>query len=460
MKRVYISLYKKTGIENLAAIFEKSGWEIYSALSTHKYLLTNNIQSKEIKTDIHPNLALISSFSQTKNIYSIPKMDLIIADIPQDLDDEIHNLTLIIAALRKKIPVISSNFERFVEQIKIFGEINKQTIIETENETLNFVSYLISKTAYSKYPYINEKLNYITIPLSKVKELKYGENPHQKAYLYLTPFKGNYFEIIKGELTTNHFFDIKKAFEIMNDIDIPFLMTLNHSNINYFNWENITQPNTISGHCAVFNGKINTKLFEHLLNLGIKMFIVRDIEDECSKIIKKLSEDDILILKIPHYIKPPKESEIFYFEQHLIVEEKNIQPLNFKTLTSKKIETEINEKIKVGLAIVKHLKTFSAAVFRNKELKGYSQGNPTTKDAIKKALYQALDVEKNTKLLEKFDKFTIVLDGPITSEIANLITNYPVDALVSPYADESTLKIFNEKNIILIVSEKRYYKHI
>lgn len=458
-KRAYISLYQKNGIEKLAKVLEDQGWEIYSSLSTHRYLVGKDINSIEIKTDIHPNLAVISSFSQIKNIYSLPKMTLIIADIPKDLDDEVYNLTLIVAALRKKIPVITSDFDRFIQQIRIFGDLTKESIYEIENETLHLVSYILSNSAYIRYPYINEKLSYLNIPLLKLKELKYGENPHQKASLYLTPFKADDFELIYGDLTTNHFFDIKKALEIMNELDIPFTMILNHSNISYFSWADTTP--TTSGHCAVINNKLTRNLAQNLMDLGIKMFIVREIEEEALRFFKRsLNNNEIIILKVPYHIRPPQEYEILHFERHLVIQEKNSQSLNLKVLTSKKPNTEMSEKIKVGLVIAKHLKTFSAAIVRNKELKGFSQGEPTIKDALKKVFYQTTELEKSTIFSERFDRSTLILNGPLISEIAQILINHPIDAVVSTYADEESLKILEEKNIILVVSEKRYYNHI
>ncbi|MCX7641987.1 MAG: hypothetical protein N2Z20_05065 [Elusimicrobiales bacterium] len=463
MKKVYISLYNKQGLEQIANTLHKAGWEIYAALSTYKYLTEKGIPVIEIKTNIHPNLAVISSFSSLKNIFQIPNFNLIISDISEELEDEIYNFILIIGAVRKKIPVIFKDYERFIEQIKIFGDLTKNTLEGLENEVLNLISYIIAKSAFSRYPYLNEKLEFSVIPLKKIKELKYGENPHQKGILYLTPLKGFEFEIIKGELNTNHFFDIKKALDLMNEIEIPFLMTLNHSNISHFIWgKALTSATKINiDHTVVFNGKLNEKLTEHLINLGTKLIISRDFDDNSMNMIKKTSKNEIYAVKIPHYIKPPKELDFFYFDKYLIVEDRNIHPVLYKTISKRKIETTIYEKIKIGSSIIKHSKTFSCVILAEEEIIGYSQGCSSSYDSLKKSLAN-ISGKKNIKLSEKFEKMSIVCDGPLSKEMVYLSINYPIDIIAVPSYenDKEILKILDEKNIILIVSEKRYYRHV
>ena len=74
--------------------------------------------------------------------------------------------------------------------------------------------------------YCKEK---ITIPLKKISQLRYGENPHQKAALFR--FGTNKFEKISGkELSYNNIHDLEIAIELAEQFSIASCVILKHGN--------------------------------------------------------------------------------------------------------------------------------------------------------------------------------------------------------------------------------------
>lgn len=464
MKRVYISLYNKNNLEYICEKFIKAGWEILSSYSTWKYISSKGIPTTKIETELHPNLAVIQSLT-SKNIYKIPKINLIIADLPQDLKDEVYNLILIVFALRKKIPVIISlENTDFIEKIEILGDITESMKRELEIYALNHISFILAEESYLKFPYINEKLNHITIPLKKINELNYGENPHQKSYLYQTLLKGIEFEILIGQINTNHLFDIKKSIDLMNEIETIFIMSLNHSNISDFLWGNkIKDPQAINNntYCIAYNSIIDYNLFQIIISKGAKLIISRGFDEDSIKLARDVSKKDSLILvKINSHIRPPKEFDIFFFDKYLVVQDKNFYQPSFDINKEKKLSNEEIEKIKIGYSIVKNLKTFSSAIIANNQIVAINQGETSSYNSLKNLFLKLTDIKNDTKIIKNLGKFTIVMDGVFSKEMIKIIENCPIDFIASSSIDDKeTLKELEKKSIIFVKFDKRTYKH-
>ncbi len=459
MKQAYISLYKKQGIENFAEILEENGWEILASYSTFDYLTQKGINATEIKTSqYHPTLVVISSIALGKKIKPISDIKLVIADIPENLKDEVYNFMLITAALKKNIAVMfPDECMRYADYVKIYGGITEGLKKELNFKKINLISYLISSKIYTEFPYLNERDDILTIPFKKIKEMK-GENPHQKAFLYETPFKKE-FELIKGDLNTNHFFDIQKALDIISEIEMPFTMMINHSNISAFSWEKdyLIKAEAKTCKTLVLNFKAEFEILQKALTLKPEMIIARDYD---SKILSSNEIDIKNLVKITHRIKPPKEMDIFFTCGYTIIQYKDVEEIKTNTLSNIKIQPHILDKIKAGLSIIRHLKTFSAVVFYNKTLVGLSQGNYSSSLALRRALDETTLNIKNVKITQTPDRFTVITDGIISADIIDYISKYLIDVIVSSGLDEISMKKLSEKNIILVVTEKRHYRHI
>lgn len=458
MRQVYISLYKKSGVEKIAKILQDNEWEIISAFSTYTYLTEKDISSLNLNTEVHPSFAVISDIASAKRKYGLKNLQLVIADIPEELPDELYNFTLVTACIRKKIPVLfPDDFSKYYEILKIYGEFNENIKNELIYRASNLISYIISANIYKEKPYLNEISNTIILPLKKIKEIK-GENPHQKAWLFSIPLKDE-FEIIKGNPQTNHLLDIKKAKEILSETDLPFFMSLNHTNISEFIWGNeIIKSDSYSGHTFVFNLKINMDIAIKITKTRPEIIIARDFDKDA---LSYLDKNNIsIIVKFPQIIKTPKEVDIFFISPYFIIQNKDITEIRFKNPSMKKLSPDLNEKIKVSSIIIKNLKTFSSAVIYGKKITGISQGEDSTTKAVMKALYESSLKLKQLKITESEEKLTIVTDGFINSELADRIISYPVDAVICcSVTEENIIHKLQEKNIILIMTEKRYYKH-
>lgn len=469
MKNIYISLYKKEGIDSFAKIVIENGFRIFSFGSTLEYLRRKGFDVYELRSELHPNLTVISLLSGTRKIKGISCFDLVVADIPDEIDDEIYNFALITCCVRKNIPVIADrNYDKYVQHIRIYSDISIKMKDEMINSAANLIGYEIAKRIYLGYPYFNENLSQTVIPLKKLKVLKYGENPHQRAFLYKLPFNQPEFEIISGELNTNHYFDIKRAQDILTDISELCVFGLTHSNILFFTWADeasrlVWDIPDLPFHTLVFNGKIDIKISSFISKTRPKMIIARDFDKESIEFLNN-QIDGIKLVKILFRIKPPKEFEFIDFNSMMIVQDKDIfsTKSSFKVLSNKKPDSKKAREIEIALTITKHLKTFSSVLFCSKKLVAFSQGQPSPLHALSSVIYKisAVDFFKNS--MKNIENFIIAIDGVLTQNMFSKISTLPVECIACLSLDDEReiLKKVNEKNIILVVSHKRHYRHI
>ena len=112
---------------------------------------------------------------------------------------------------------------------KILGKLMAQAFTVTANYDAMIASQMNAKFSTDMFPSSWE------MPVEKVCDLRYGENPNQKAAFYKDPFtKGVTVaksEILHGkELSYNNIIDLDKALDIVMDFERPTAVVMKHTN--------------------------------------------------------------------------------------------------------------------------------------------------------------------------------------------------------------------------------------
>lgn len=252
--RVLVSVFDKRGVADFAAELENSGWEIVSSSGTARYLRESGVTVKEVEEvtgypqilggrvkTLHPSVLggilarrdLKSDLSDTEK-FGIPMIDMVICNLypfeetfrkGASLDDLIENIdiggvTLIRSAaknFRYVIPVTDpDDYGIVLEEIRAGGDVALPT-----REALALKAFLIT-SCYDAT--IHEGLSLscgapreiapalTMVPLKRRCELRYGENPHQKAALYSSPLGTDHWNQLSGKpLSYNNILDMDCA---------------------------------------------------------------------------------------------------------------------------------------------------------------------------------------------------------------------------------------------------------
>lgn len=474
MSSVYINLYDRTSyVLELARTLIDNNFIIYSQGITFKFLVKNQIETTEIKTDeSHPNIEIINIITGKKKS-NILKPDLIISDLPSQ-DFDLYNTILIISAIKNEIPVLSqsSDIPKINSHLKLFGEISEELKKELISKALTKISYLLSYKSYEIFPYINTKNDLITIPLSKTITLNYGENPHQTSFIYSSPLKSDFknIKVINGSLTLNHFLDIKKGMSLLKEINENTAVVIRHTNISFIKMDenkeriikSILDHEYGTGKTYIFNFPITTEVIEIVKRLKPNSIIAPSFSTDFIEYIKKNNYDTVILSFTPNLISPPIEKEIIYLDGEFAIEDRDI----VDELTNIKIE-QIGQKhmknprdLKLSFIISKNLKTYNCALVCDGILLSYSQGEESGYSAGITALFK-LTKKNMIKFKEEF-VIAMAMDGSINASLMKELINFPVKTLICSYIeDEDEVRgIANKARVEILLTKKRHFRHI
>ena len=249
-KRVLISVYDKTGITELAGELASLGWELLSSSGTASHLRKAGLIVTEVSDvtgyphilggrvkTLHPLifggiLARRENPADMKETgeYSIPLLDMIVCNLypfeetarkNSTLDDLLENIdiggvSLLRAAAKNFRQVIvladPSDYGVVAEELKTEGDVTlptREMLAVKAFRTTAIYDGMISEglcqsTGYSS-PDLPAKMPLVLV---KKQDLRYGENPHQQASLYLPPLSNLPWEQLSGKpLSYNNILD-------------------------------------------------------------------------------------------------------------------------------------------------------------------------------------------------------------------------------------------------------------
>ena len=255
--RAYISVSNKENIEILARNLKDKNWEIISTGNTFNYLKEKGIEVLESSTitgfnellggkvkSLHPEIfSGILANADERTDKTIKAFDLVAVDLypfEQYLDKDIEEETLLnnidiggVALLRAaaknyhNVIVISSKDDYTIDLDEIDETKRQELALKAFNKTSKY-DYLIYKK-FSKL--FKQEENNKLYNFNKIQDLRYGENPHQKAGLF------NYnkeidWELLNGKMMSyNNILDSTSALEIASEFfDVAAAVIVKHTN--------------------------------------------------------------------------------------------------------------------------------------------------------------------------------------------------------------------------------------
>lgn len=257
-----LSVFDKSGIVEFAGILKDLGYLIISTGGTAKTLTEAGIEVTPVQ-DLTKNPEALDGRIKTisyqieggilydrKNSahvaeaekLGLPNIEIVVCNLyPFEKKNSIENIdiggpTMLRSAAKNYSSVIAlcdpSDYEKVGEALKS-GKVDEAFRKELAQKVfghLSFYDSLVAKhlrTEDSEYP------NELTIPGRKIKELRYGENPHQTASLYLTPGVISPFDGIKQiagrDLSMMNVTDINAGLEAVRIFDEPAAVVIKHN---------------------------------------------------------------------------------------------------------------------------------------------------------------------------------------------------------------------------------------
>ncbi len=506
---------KKNIIPFCTELVEKFNYKILSSGGTAKHLIEANIpvikvadftNSPEIlggrvKT-LHPKihggiLAKRSDEEHKKEIqaHDLELIDLVVVNLYPfkktvekgcKWDDAIENIdiggpSMIRSAAKnhKDVSVLvdPSQYQEFID------ERNKGRLNEIYKAKLAFEAFQHTAdydTAISNWISKERDLQsskYIE-SYSLIKTLRYGENPHQKAFWYgLTNIGWNSAEQLQGkELSYNNLLDLEAALSTVlefgyeekdfNTINNHASVILKHNNpcgasignSASQSFLNALECDSVSafGGIVAFNSNVDSKTANKLKDIFLECVVAPSFDEEALEILRNKKNLRILRISKDKIPKKNQTSTKSIMGGLLVQDADNIKDKtkNWILVTTKTPTNQMNLDLNFAWKICKHVKSNAIVIAKDQKTIGIGAGQMNRVGAAKIALKAAGSLCTDAVLAS--DGFFPFAD---TVELAN---EFGIKAIVQPggsLRDQESIDMCNSKGISMIFTQKRHFLH-
>ncbi|MDD5618665.1 MAG: bifunctional phosphoribosylaminoimidazolecarboxamide formyltransferase/IMP cyclohydrolase, partial [Candidatus Omnitrophica bacterium] len=443
VKRALISVSDKEGIVDLARELSNLGVDIISTGGTAKLLKKEGVNVKEISEHtgfpemldgrvktLHPKihgglLALRNNPDHMKQIkeHNIEPIDMVVVNLyPFEatikkpgvtLEEAIENIdiggpSMLRSAAKnyRSVAVVSDVkfYPRIIKELKqnkgLSDELLKELGLNVFKLTsyydgmiYNYLSKQLSKTAIEElFP---KELN---LKFSKLQELRYGENPHQKAALYKDPqvldeSLANAEKLSGKELSFNNFLDLNAAWDIVREFDEPAAVVIKHLNPTgvaiskdiktaYLKAWSADKLSAFGGIVGL-NKKVDLDTAKKINSSGfLECVIAPDYDKDALALLIQKKNFRVLKLKLN---KPKQGLDIKSIDGGVVIQESDLFDLDkdkLKVVTKRKPTQKEWNDLLFGWKVVKHVKSNAIVFAKNLQTVGVGMGQINRVDSV------------------------------------------------------------------------------
>ncbi len=501
-KSALISVFSKDGLAPIAKKLHQLGITIYSTGGTEKYIkdlgievipvedLTSypSILGGRVKT-LHPKVfgGILNRQDNANDVaemkeFEIPQIDIVIVDLypfektvasgasEEDTIEKIDigGISLIRAAAKNFKDVLCvSSVDDYSEFLELISQNNGETSLEDRKIFAGKAFNVSSHYDTSIFNFFNSEENVFKLSFQKGKELRYGENPHQKGTFY-GDFDAIFDQLHGKELSYNNLLDVDAAVNLINEFkdDSPTFAILKHNNacglaqrdtlVEAYNDALAGDPVSAFGGVLISNIKIDKATAEEIHKLFCEVVIAPTYDAEALEILKGKKNRIILVQK---EIELP-EKQVRSCLNGVLVQDSNSKTDRLEDLKlvtdNKPNENELNDLI-FASKICKHTKSNTIVLAKNKQLLASGTGQTSRVDALNQSIVKAkafnFDLKGAVMASDAFFPF------PDCVEIAG---NAGITAVIQPggsIKDQLSIDYCNQNNIAMVITGTRHFKH-
>ena len=504
-KRALISVSDKTNIVEFAKGLEKHGFEVISTGGTYTHLKNNGVSCISIEDvthfpeilegrvkTLHPKIhgGLLSKRGNelhNKHVAenNIEYIDLVCVNLypfeatvkKEGVSEEeiIENIDIggpsMLRSAAKNfndVAVVTdiSDYDKVLEELEQGGityETRRVLAIKVFNTTASYDAAIAN--------YFNKKDNLVperlTLSYKLQDSLRYGENPHQKAYHYIQDNKESYalqnaVQLHGKEMSYNNIQDASAALDILAEFDETTCVAVKHMNpcgvatrnsvFEAYSRAYEADPVSIFGGIVAVNGKVDKETAEKMHSIFLEIILATDYDEEALEILTK--KKNLRIYKLSEK-NNNHEQQIKSVRGGILVQDFNDKLADeYEGVTDKKVDESQQRDIEFGLKVVKHVKSNAIVVVKDGQTLGIGAGQMNRVGSCKIALEQAGEKARGAVLAS--DAFFPMRDS------ADIAADYGIAAIVQPggsIRDQESIDACNEKGVAMVFSKIRHFKH-
>lgn len=307
------------------------------------------------------------------------------------------------------------------------------------------------------------------VVLEKVQELRYGENPHQKAAFYReagsTAGVANAKQLHGKELSFNNIVDIESAYNIVAEFDQPAVAIIKHTNpcgtgigatiAEAYQKAYEADPVSAFGGIVALNRPVDKETAEQISKLFVEVVITSAYDEEAFAILSAKKNIRLLTLPLPDLkaghmdMKRVAGGMLLQTADTMDVAEADLQVVTKRQPS----EAEMRQLL-FAWKVVKHVKSNAIVVAGNDQTYGVGAGQMNRVGSAAIALEQAGEKAKGAVMSS--DAFFPFRDSIDTC------AKQGITAVIQPggsMRDQESIDAANEHGIAMVFTGMRHFKH-
>ena len=305
----------------------------------------------------------------------------------------------------------------------------------------------------------------LNLSLKKGQDLRYGENPHQKAAFYGDLAK--HFQQLHGkELSYNNILDLNAAVELVGEFEEPAVAIIKHTNPCGVGsaatlrqaWElaYATDQQAPFGGVIAVNRPLDTGIAEAIAEIFCEVIVAPEFQPDALAILQKKKSLRLIKQLLPVTSGTSMRSVI----GGVLVQESDrrlVSATDLKVVTKREPTQKERHALLFAWRVVKHVKSNAIVFAAEGRTLGIGAGQMSRVDAAKLAVWKAGEAGLTLKdSVVASDAFFPFPDGVVAAAEAG------ATAVIQPggsIRDPETIVAANDRNMAMIFTGIRHFRH-
>ncbi|MDP2891953.1 MAG: bifunctional phosphoribosylaminoimidazolecarboxamide formyltransferase/IMP cyclohydrolase [Bacillota bacterium] len=513
VKRAFLSVSDKTGIEVFARGLSKAGVEIISTGGTAAALKNAGIPVTEVSEvtgfpecldgrvkTLHPKIhgGILAIREKGEHMAQLKKLgikpiDLVCVNLYPFkktilkenvlLEEAIENIdiggpSMLRAAAKNWQDVVAitdvEDYSRVLTHIENGEDVPSEEKFKLAAKVFEYTAaydaliaaFLREKSGNPAFP---EKL---TLTYEKVQDMRYGENPHQKAVFYKEIGAPacclHHAEQLNGKaLSYNNINDANGALELLREFSRPTAVAVKHANpCGVASAESIYEayikayeadPVSIFGGIVAVNGEVDEKTALEMNNIFLEIIIAPSYTPGALEVLMK--KQNLRVLKLPGINAPLPHGALDMKKVMggLLVQERDsviYDENEFKVVTKRAPAPEEMTDLKFAFKVVKYTRSNGIVIAKGEKTLGIGPGQTNRIWSVKMAIERSGSEARGAVLAsDAFFPFSDCVEEAAKAGITAIIQ--PGGSI----RDEDSIKECDKHGIAMVVTSVRHFKH-
>ncbi len=517
IKRALISVSDKAGIIELAQGLNQLGIAILSTGGTAKLLQEEGIPVTEVSNytgfpemldgrvkTLHPKIhgGILARRNLPEHMLAlesaaIPTIDLVIINLypfsetiaePNcSIENAIENIdiggpTLIRAAAKnyQHVTIVTNpdDYEMLLSEIKsndgTIGlehrfRLAQKAFSHTASYDSAISNYLTAIDSNNHHKIFPARLN---LNFTMRQELRYGENPHQKAAFYndLVPIQGSlasYAQLQGKELSFNNIADTDTAWECVKTFNKPACVIVKHANpcgvamaktsLAAYELAFNTDTTSAFGGIIAFNRTLDGPTSEAVIKQFVEVIVAPEVTDEAKQILAQ--KTNIRVLTIPLY-SSDNQFDLKRVNGGMLIQtpdNRNINTSDLKVVTKAQPTSQQMEDFLFAWRVAKFVKSNAIVFCENGQTLGVGAGQMSRLDSARIATIKAQQAKLAlSNSVVASDAFFPFRDG------LDVVVEAGAKAIIQPggsIRDAEVIAAADEHGVTMVFSGIRHFRH-